>query len=389
MMIRKIARKLHLWLSIPFGIIITIICLSGAILVFEKDINELIYKDRYFVKDTRNAPLPIIDIVDKVNKQLTNQTVTSIQILSQADRNYIVGLSGEGRMTAYVNPYTGDLMHIEKRGDGFFGKVMQLHRWLLDSTRKVGKPVVGYTTILFVVILITGMFIWWPKNKKQLKNRSQVTAKYGLRRFWADMHISVGMYVFIGLLVLSLTGLTYSFSWYKNGFYSLLGVETSNSGHSNTNSKSNKKENGDKPKEENKTAKGENKSKQKELDLAKWQVVYEQLKKENPTYKTIAIQDGTASVTQTYTFGNMRASDKYKFDNNTGAIISQELYKDQPRDTKVRGWVYSLHVGGWGGMFSKILTCLVALIGASLPLTGYYIYIIKLKNKRKKKQNTL
>lgn len=389
-MMKKIARKLHLWLSIPFGIIITIICLSGAILVFDKEINELIYKDRYFVKEVKDTSLPITDIVDRVNNQLSGSTVTSVQISSEIGRNYIVGLSGEGRMTGYVDPYTAELIHIQKRGDGFFGKVMQLHRWLLDSSRKVGKPVVGYTTLVFVFILITGMFVWWPKSKKQLKNRSQVKTKYGLRRFWADMHISVGMYAFIGLLILSLTGLTYSFSWYRTGLYTLLGVETTKKEPSNAAPKSQKGEDtGNKSKSGGKTDKKTNQSDSKTLNVASWQKVYTQLRDENPNYKTISIQNGSATVAQTYTFGNMRASDKYKFDNNTGNIVSCELYKDQSRETKVRGWVYSLHVGGWGGMFSKILTCLVALIGASLPLTGYYIYIIKLRNKRRKKRNTL
>lgn len=388
-MIKKVARKLHLWLSIPFGIIITIICLSGALLVFEKELNELIYRDRYFVKGVKDSPLPIIDIVDKVNSQQTGYTVNSIQIPSNVNQNYTVGLSGEGRMTAYVDPYTGELMHIQKRGNGFFGKIMQLHRWLLDSTRKIGKPVVGYTTIIFVVILITGMFVWWPKNRKQLKNKTRVKTKYGLRRFWVDMHMSVGMYAFIGLLILSLTGLTYSFSWYRTGFFSIFGVEASKTSHASGTSKSQKAGKSDKfnkgTNKSNRSGEALDSPESRKLDVASWQKVYSQLKDENPEYKTISIQEGTASVAQTYTFGNMRASDKYKFDNNTGNITSCELYKDQPRETKIRGWVYSLHVGGWGGMFSKILTCIVALIGASLPLTGYYMYLIKLRNKRKKK----
>lgn len=40
---RKFFAKVHLWLSIPFGIIIAIVCLTGAILVFETEILELGY----------------------------------------------------------------------------------------------------------------------------------------------------------------------------------------------------------------------------------------------------------------------------------------------------------------------------------------------------------
>ena len=42
---RKLFRKLHLWLSLPFGLIIMTTCLTGALLVFEKEITELVRHD--------------------------------------------------------------------------------------------------------------------------------------------------------------------------------------------------------------------------------------------------------------------------------------------------------------------------------------------------------
>ena len=44
---KKFFAKIHLWLSIPFGIIIAIVCLTGAILVFETEILEFCYPSRY------------------------------------------------------------------------------------------------------------------------------------------------------------------------------------------------------------------------------------------------------------------------------------------------------------------------------------------------------
>ena len=38
---KKFFRKLHLWVSVPFGIVITITCFTGALLVFEKEITAL------------------------------------------------------------------------------------------------------------------------------------------------------------------------------------------------------------------------------------------------------------------------------------------------------------------------------------------------------------
>lgn len=54
---KKFFAKIHLWLSIPFGIIIAIVCLTGAILVFETEILELCYPSRYFVKEVKGEVL--------------------------------------------------------------------------------------------------------------------------------------------------------------------------------------------------------------------------------------------------------------------------------------------------------------------------------------------
>ena len=89
-------------------------------------------------------------------------------------------------------------------------------------------------------------------------------------------------------------------------------------------------------------------------------------------------------VTQNKTWGNSRATDRYSFDGRTGEITEYQPYKDQERTMKVRGWIYSVHVGSWGGWFSRIITCIIALIGASLPITGYYLWIKRLNAKRKK-----
>jgi uncharacterized iron-regulated membrane protein len=418
---KKIFHKIHLWLAIPLGIIIAVICLSGALLVFETEINELIHRNRYFVKEVKDAPIRLDELISKVNAQLDGNSVRSVQIPSAPNRNYTMGLAEGFRSSAYVNPYTGELIEITSFGDSFFGKIRQLHRWLLDDSRKVGKPLVGYSTLAFVLLLITGLIICWPKGKKQLKNLLRIKTQYGWKRFWRDLHVTGGMYVFIGLLVLSLTGLTYSFRWYSKAFYGVLGVELSEPDRNRQRENSpNRPERGnpnaDRPSGENNSAvRGERRGRgegrgsrpqngeagnnstsqgegrrnsferennpQPELNLTHWQTVLTGMKANNPQFRNITIQDGSVVVAQSFTFGNIRASDRYTFDSQTGEITSIQLYKDQEKSAKVRGWIFSLHVGAWGGLFSKTLTFLVALVGGILPITGYYLFFIKRKRK--------
>ena len=48
----------------------------------------------------------------------------------------------------------------------------------------------------------------------------------GWFHFWYDSHVSLGFYATIFLLIMALTGLTWSFRWYRTGFYALFGAST-------------------------------------------------------------------------------------------------------------------------------------------------------------------
>jgi hypothetical protein len=116
-----------------------------------------------------------------------------------------------------------------------------------------------------------------------------------------------------------------------------------------------------------------------------WQQAYEEVVAMVPHFETITVSAGTVSV-KVSKYGNMRAADKYMFDEDSGAIISVELYKDSARKGKLSGWFYALHTGSWGGLLTRILYFLAALFGATLPLTGYYLWIKRLYGKRRSRK---
>lgn len=154
----KFVRNIHLWLSVVFGVIIAIICLTGLILLFEP----------------AHAP------------------------------------GGE-------------------RSEFFVG-VMRLHRWLLDvpaqkGAMTAGKLIVGITTIAMALILISGVILWSYQAGGSLRRSLSIPFSKGPSIFFRKLHSAGGMYVVIFLLIMALTGLTWSFGWYREGFYSLFGIE--------------------------------------------------------------------------------------------------------------------------------------------------------------------
>ena len=375
---RKIFRNIHLWLSVPFGILITLICFSGAALVFEKEVMERCHRELYFVKKVEAAPLPMEQLMTKVAATLPDSvSVTGVNISSDPERAYQVTLSKPRRASMYVDQYTGEITGKYERAP-FFNFMFRMHRWLLDSMKQDGgifwgKMIVGTSTLMFVFVLISGVVVWWPRTRKALKNSLKIVANKGWRRFWYDLHVAGGMYALVFLLAMALTGLTWSFQWYRTGFYKTFGVEVQPSmGHGNAAANATAKGGKRDGKPEGREGRGAHRY----SPYTNWQQVYEQLAEANPDYKQISVSDGSASVAVPR-FGNQRGTDRYKFNPRNGEITETTLYKDLDNSGKIRGWIYSVHVGSWGGMLTRILTFVAALIGASLPLTGYYLWIRK------------
>ena len=401
---KKIFRKIHLWLSVPFGLIITLVCFSGAMLVFENEVNEWFRRDLYYVETVKESPLPMDKLLEKVATTLPDSVaVTGVSISSDPGRAYQVSLSKPRRASLYVDQYTGEVKGKSERS-GFFMFMFRMHRWLLDSMNPGnegifwGKMIVGVSTLLLVFVLISGIVIWWPRTRKALKNSLKITATKGWKRFWYDLHVAGGMYALIFLLAMALTGLTWSFPWYRTAFYKVFGVEVQQRAAQGHEQKSDAQKRDtklathrEKKREGNEVRKGE-RSRRPENNhsdmysvtspFVYWQEIYDKLRRQNPEYKQISISSGTASVSFNR-FGNQRASDRYSFNTDNGEFTETSLYQHQDKSGKIRGWIYSVHVGNWGGMFTRILTFIAALLGAALPLTGYYLWIKRLIKVRK------
>ncbi|MGI6323002.1 MAG: PepSY-associated TM helix domain-containing protein [Bacteroidales bacterium] len=372
---KKIFRKIHLWLSIPAGLFISLICFSGAILVFETEITECINRKLYVVDKSNGERLPVSEIVQKVTAELPDSaSVSSVQISSNPKRTYRLGIEGQNRTSVYVNPYTGEIVdtHTHKPNI-FFGQVRQLHRWLMfrGDSRIIGRRIVGISTIVMVVILLTGLIIWLPKNRKMARNRLRIRFRSGWRIFWYDFHVAIGFYATLLLLVMALTGLTWSFGWYRNVFYSAFGVETRQS-HQGGGGAGNRQQRGRNMREEKKPS----------IDYTIWDKAVEGALKNAESYKTLTVTSNAVSIVSNNVVSNNRASDRYTFDSETGVITEISLYSEQPRQNKLRGWIYSFHTGSWGGIVVKILYFIAAIVGGLLPLTGYYLWF-KRKYKRK------
>jgi len=385
MTVRKLFKKLHLWLSLPFGLIIMTTCLTGALLVFEKEITELVRHDSYTIPVRKTQSLSLQSLLERVARETPDSVqITSVTIPSDFRRAYTVGLSKPRRAGVLVDPYTGKIVGQSGRLP-FFTTVRELHRWLLDSMKPEaegifwGRIIVGTSPLLFVFILLTGLFLWWPKKLKGIGKRLKISLRQGRQRLFTDLHTVGGVYVFVLLLAMAMTGLTWSFEWYRTGFYKVFGAEMAEGGKGDKGDKGPKKDKSkDAPREEG--------AEQAKLPASYiyWEEVVEYVREVSEAdYTEITVKDGEVEVPLAG-LGNSRAADSFRFDKKTGQVTEYKAYREAKRDKKLRGWIYSIHTGAWGGLFTRICYVLAALFGASLPLTGYYIFYQRKWGKKRK-----
>lgn len=233
---RKLFGKIHRWLSIPLGIILSVICFSGATLVFEKEITQWLNPHIYKVSipEKGTALLTPSELIACLKTQVADSLrLSALQYGGAADEPVMVTFQNVSRKSLSVNPYTGEVNGWTPSYP-FFQTMRKLHRWLLDpplqkGAYSVGKVIVGISTLLMVVVLVSGLIIWWPRTRKALHNRLQVSCTKGWRRFWYDSHVALGFYSTLFLLVMALTGLTWSFGWYRSFAYGLFGATPSSS----------------------------------------------------------------------------------------------------------------------------------------------------------------
>ena len=383
MTVRKLFKKLHLWLSLPFGLIIMTTCLTGALLVFEKEITELVRHDSYTIPVRKTQSLSLQSLLERVARETPDSVqITSVTIPSDFRRAYTVGLSKPRRAGVLVDPYTGKIVGQSGRLP-FFTTVRELHRWLLDSMKPDsegifwGRVIVGTSTLLFVFILLTGLFLWWPKKLKGVGKRLKISLRHGRQRLFTDLHTVGGVYVFVLLLAMAMTGLTWSFEWYRTGFYKVFGAEMAEGGKGDKGPKKDKR-NKDAPREE-----GAEQAKLPASYIYWEEVVSYVIEVSEADYPEIKVKDGEVEVPLAG-LGNSRAADSFRFDKKTGQVTEYKAYREVKRDKKLRGWIYSVHTGTWGGLFTRICYVLAALFGASLPLTGYYIFYQRKWGKKRK-----
>lgn len=368
---KKILGWLHLWLGIVSGAVVLVVALTGSLLVFEEELEHTFHSSFFYVEAPANTPrLPLDNLLANVQQQYPGYTSGSIRIEPEANRSIIYILQkGKGKEKAKqlivsVNPYTGKIIEALPANKRFFTIVLQLHRYLCLG--ETGKAITGISCVIFVIMVLTGLVLWWPKRNAR-KQRFRVKWNASFKRLNWDLHAVSGFYVNLVLLAISLTGLVWSYKW-VNGllFYTFNGSF----------------------KQEKVTAPPS--PAVKGTGIAYFEKIYTATNERLPYHGPVTIRFESDSLAISSAKYNEAAStsntyDFLYFQAGTGNLIKERLHENESAGMKARRLVYPIHTGSIYGWPTKIIALISSLVGASLPVTGLLIYLGRKQKKPVKK----
>lgn len=360
---RPIYLKLHLWLSIPLGIVFILSCLSGILLIFEPQLTELAHPDVYKVEQRGNSILNPQSIVEKVKPNLPDSLkIVWVELPATSNSPALIGFKNFRSKKLSVDPATGEIKGWVERTP-FFKKVKALHCALLLKSngrakeRTPGQRIIGYATLGTMIVLITGIIAWVSKNKRAWRKRFKISKKNLLY----DLHLVAGFYASIVLLIVCISGLTWSFDWFRTVVYGACGVRYESKPTGGMHTPSTKM----------------TPISKEELDL--WNKEWSQAKSIYPSSLSIRLLKGEAQVyLNNRNYPTKMDRILFRGDGSVDKIVRAE---EQPKLKKMKALFYSLHVGNFWGMWSKILYAIALLMGVFLTLTGYYLWLRRLKRK--------
>lgn len=388
--IKKWPGKLHLWLGLGIGFLIFIISITGALYVFKDEIENATRKDVIYHNEQnidQKQILPIRTLEKAVVAQVKEKyPVHWVNIPIDKKMSYLFywyehdpkGWNYFDEFpiykVAYVNPYNGKVLGTYDEKNGFFQIVKMIH-WSFLLKQSWGTYVVGIPVLVFVFMLISGIILWWPKNKAARKQRFSFKWKnvQNWKRKNYDLHNVLGFYASVFALIFSITGLFYAFLFVQSSIYFIFsGGKTAYPDFSSITTKA--------PIElrtEGTLDKISNTVKAKYPDSYNFSIDlgHEHMDDhEHPNFEVYV-----KHLSYSY-----HKSSSLIFDENSGELLHTHDMKDKNFGEKTVGANYDIHVGSILGLPTKIIAFIVSLICASLPVTGFMIWWGRRKKKTPK-----
>lgn len=395
-MFKKTFFQVHWFLGITAGLILSIMGVTGAIYSYEQQILKWINQDSYVVQAEQRDKLTPAELYQHFHQQSPELKINSITVDTDPAASSTVNIEKKGERRGYnmmVNPYTAEVLP-EIQGRKFFQFIQQLHRNL--TVGPVGKQITGACTLMLIFFVLSGLYLRWPK-KHSWRQWFFIKPRLKGRNFIWDLHAVVGTWVVIFYLILACTGLFWSYDWWRNGMFKVLGVEREQPALQGGNQprgqekelqastgRSGGQQTGDRE-ADRKRGQGLP-PEQVQLALTQaWTGFNAQIGREYSSLTLTLPKKPDGKIELSFTDAvpqHERARNKAVFDYRTSQLENLELYEDKKLNEKIMSSMLPVHRGSFFGPVYQFLVMLAALAMPLFFVTGWMLYLKRRKQKK-------
>jgi uncharacterized iron-regulated membrane protein len=413
--LRTVVFWLHLFSGVTAGAVILIMSATGVILALKPQIQNWIERDVRSVapQPARLGAQRLLAAVKEARPDVSPQSLTVARDPATAA---IVGLGREGNL--YVNPYTGAILGAgSARTTEFFQSMTNWHRYLAATGeyRATGRSATGVSNFAFLILSITGLYVWWPKQftRKGLKPIVWFRRTSTGRARDFNWHNTIGFWCLIPIVIMTVSGVVMSYPWANDLVYRLsgspvpvrgggpgglvaaAGVQAGpGRGGRGGSEAGGGRIRGERP-AENRAARDGDAAPRGERDggarlegprgpqrepappvIPELDRIWTRAEAQVPSWSLLSMRlpgrDG-APVAFTITDGanwNAFARSNLTLNSASGEVVQWQPYENNSLGQKIRGWLRFAHTGELGGLAGQLIAGLGCLGGVFLVYTG-------------------
>jgi uncharacterized iron-regulated membrane protein len=227
---RAILFWLHLVTGVTAALVILIMSVTGVLLTYQRQMQYWADTRSFRAEPTPGTSrLPIEQLIARTESALSDSAPAKVGTVTyRANPSLPVALVA-GSKTYFANPYTG---HLYGEGQGqrmrtFFSSMVNWHRWLAMSgdRRATGRAITGAANLAFLFIVLSGFYLWWPRNWTwtQFRNITWFRRRLPGKARDFNWHNVIGFWTAIPLALVVYSGVVISYPWASNGVYRMMG----------------------------------------------------------------------------------------------------------------------------------------------------------------------
>ncbi|MGY4629020.1 PepSY-associated TM helix domain-containing protein [Bradyrhizobium sp. USDA 4486] len=377
--IKSVLLQVHSIAGLVLALLLAVIALTGAIMSFEDEIVDGLNSGIMQVAPRQALALMPDELVARLKAGQDLGQVSAVTLSSDPAAAVRVRFARDeqgGRPTSlYVDPFDAHVLG-PPRGEEFFATVRRLHRWLLipGDAKGWGRPITGVAALVLIVMLVSGFVLRWPRRAGSMKVWLKPNLGLSGRGLHRSLHAVIGTWVLPFYLVMTLTGLWYSFDWYKDGVVWLLARPEVAAAKMQPKM----------PAKASRAAGRDEPAQPIGFDRA-WTTLRRE-QGDRFSRVLLTLPGGSGTVIRIRSWGQdstLEATrDEFRVDAVTGQLVSAERYSDKTFGEKVIAAIYDIHRGAILGWPGKLAFMIAAALMPLFVVTGILLHLSRRKLRR-------